>query len=172
MRTVVVGDQYIPATMYVGALRAAAVAEVDPVVTVTSTSGSHGSGRAELEEPELHRLRLLGRLGDGLGRGSRLDERDVEQLRLLVLKTAWLMDTVGNRGAHTEIQAIKIATPKVVQDIVDRAIQAHGAAGLSQDFPLAAAFAGIGVPSTRRARLSPSTCSIARYGRPSCSPTS
>ncbi len=67
----------------------------------------------------------------------------VEQLRLLVLKTAWLMDTVGNRGAHTEIQAIKIATPKVVQEIVDRAIQAHGAAGLSQDFPLAAAFAGI-----------------------------
>jgi len=67
----------------------------------------------------------------------------VEQLRLLVLKTAWLMDTVGNRGAHTEIQAIKIATPKVVQEIVDRAIQAHGAAGLSQDFPLAASFAGI-----------------------------
>ncbi|WP_182524521.1 acyl-CoA dehydrogenase family protein [Nocardioides dongkuii] len=67
----------------------------------------------------------------------------VEQLRLLVLKTAWLMDTVGNRGAHTEIQAIKIATPKVVQEIVDRAIQAHGAGGLSQDFPLAAAFAGI-----------------------------
>jgi acyl-CoA dehydrogenase len=67
----------------------------------------------------------------------------VEQLRLLVLKTAWLMDTVGNRGAHTEIQAIKIATPKVVQEIVDRAIQAHGAGGLSQDFPLAASFAAI-----------------------------
>lgn len=67
----------------------------------------------------------------------------VEQLRLLVLKTAWLMDTVGNRGAHTEIQAIKIATPKVVQEIVDRAIQAHGAGGLSQDFPLAASLAGI-----------------------------
>jgi len=67
----------------------------------------------------------------------------VEQLRLLVLKTAWLMDTVGNRGAHTEIQAIKIATPKVVQDIVDRAIQAHGAGGLSQDFPLAASYAAI-----------------------------
>ncbi|WP_127479738.1 acyl-CoA dehydrogenase family protein [Nocardioides pantholopis] len=67
----------------------------------------------------------------------------VEQLRLLVLKTAWLMDTVGNKGAHTEIQAIKIATPKVVQEILDRAIQAHGAGGLSQDFPLAASFAGI-----------------------------
>jgi len=67
----------------------------------------------------------------------------VEQLRLLVLKTAWLMDTVGNRGAHTEIQAIKIATPKVVQEILDRAIQAHGAGGLSQDFPLAGSLAGI-----------------------------
>ncbi len=67
----------------------------------------------------------------------------IEQLRLLVLKTAWLMDTVGNKGAHTEIQAIKIATPRTVEWILDKAIQAHGAAGLSQDFPLAAAFAGI-----------------------------
>ncbi|MEV0925731.1 acyl-CoA dehydrogenase family protein [Streptomyces spongiicola] len=61
----------------------------------------------------------------------------VEQLRLLVLKTAWLMDTVGNRGAHTEIQAIKIATPRTVVDILDRAVQVHGAGGVSQDFPLA-----------------------------------
>ncbi|GAB2752360.1 acyl-CoA dehydrogenase family protein [Terrabacter koreensis] len=67
----------------------------------------------------------------------------IEQLRLLVLKTAWLMDTVGNKGAHTEIQAIKIATPKTVEWILDKAIQTHGAAGLSQDTELAAAFAGI-----------------------------
>ncbi|MGC5026594.1 acyl-CoA dehydrogenase family protein [Tsukamurella sp. DT100] len=67
----------------------------------------------------------------------------IEQLRLLVLKTAWLMDTVGNRGAHTEIQAIKIATPQTVQWILDKAIQAHGAGGLSQDFPLAEYYAGI-----------------------------
>ncbi|GGU09099.1 acyl-CoA dehydrogenase family protein [Nocardioides albus] len=67
----------------------------------------------------------------------------IEQLRLLVLKTAWLMDTVGNKGAHTEIQAIKIATPATVQWILDKAIQAHGAGGLSQDFPLARAYAGI-----------------------------
>ncbi|TQL70221.1 acyl-CoA dehydrogenase [Nocardioides albertanoniae] len=67
----------------------------------------------------------------------------LEQLRLLVLKTAWLMDTVGNKGAHTEIQAIKIATPATVQWILDKAIQAHGAGGLSQDFPLAKAYAGI-----------------------------
>ncbi|MDO3397443.1 MULTISPECIES: acyl-CoA dehydrogenase family protein [Nocardioides] len=67
----------------------------------------------------------------------------LEQLRLLVLKTAWLMDDVGARGAHTEIQAIKIATPKTVQWILDKAIQVHGAGGLSQDFPLANAYASI-----------------------------
>jgi acyl-CoA dehydrogenase len=67
----------------------------------------------------------------------------VEQLRLLVLKAAWLMDTVGNKAAHTEIQAIKIATPIAVEWILDKAIQVHGAGGLSQDFPLAAAFAGV-----------------------------
>ncbi|MFJ6986992.1 MULTISPECIES: acyl-CoA dehydrogenase family protein [unclassified Streptomyces] len=66
----------------------------------------------------------------------------VEQLRLLVLKTAWMMDTVGNRGAHTEIQAIKIATPRAVVGILDRAIQLHGAGGVSQDFPLADLYAG------------------------------
>ncbi|MDN5743643.1 MAG: acyl-CoA dehydrogenase family protein [Nocardioidaceae bacterium] len=67
----------------------------------------------------------------------------VEQLRLLVLKTAWLMDTQGNKGAHTEIQSIKIAMPETVQWIVDKAIQVHGAGGLSQDFPLANMAAGI-----------------------------
>jgi acyl-CoA dehydrogenase len=67
----------------------------------------------------------------------------IEQLRLLVLKTAWLMDTAGNKGAHTEIQAIKIATPEAVEWILDKAIQVHGAAGMSQDFPLAAQFSGI-----------------------------
>ncbi|MGW5941511.1 acyl-CoA dehydrogenase family protein [Streptomyces celluloflavus] len=66
----------------------------------------------------------------------------VEQLRLLVLKTAWLMDTVGNKGAHTEIQAIKIATPRTVVDILDRAVQLYGAGGVSQDSPLAELWAG------------------------------
>jgi acyl-CoA dehydrogenase len=61
----------------------------------------------------------------------------IEQARLLVLKTAWLMDTVGNKGAHTEIQAIKIATPAMAEWVIDKAIQAHGAAGVSQDTPLA-----------------------------------
>lgn len=67
----------------------------------------------------------------------------VEQLRLLTLTAAWLMDTVGNRGAHTEIQAIKIAAPAAVEWILDKAIQLHGAGGLSQDHMLAHAYAGI-----------------------------
>jgi acyl-CoA dehydrogenase len=65
----------------------------------------------------------------------------IEQARLLVFKTAWLMDTVGNRGAHTEIQAIKIATPAMAEWVIDKAIQGYGAAGVSQDTPLAALWA-------------------------------
>jgi acyl-CoA dehydrogenase len=61
----------------------------------------------------------------------------IEAARLLVLKTAWLMDTVGNRGAHTEIQSIKILVPQTTEWIIDKAIQAHGGGGVSQDFPLA-----------------------------------
>ena len=66
----------------------------------------------------------------------------IESLRLLVLKTAWLMDTVGNAGAMTEIQAIKIAVPRAVQLILDRAIQLHGGGGLTADDPIAEMFAG------------------------------
>ncbi|GAA3723549.1 acyl-CoA dehydrogenase family protein [Plantactinospora mayteni] len=66
----------------------------------------------------------------------------IEQARLLVLKTAWLMDTVGNKGAHAEIQAIKIVTPAMAEWVLDKAIQAHGGAGVSQDTPLAALWAG------------------------------
>ena len=61
----------------------------------------------------------------------------LEQARLLTLKTAWLMDTVGVRGARIEISAIKVAVPRLAVQIVDRAIQAFGAAGLSGDYPLA-----------------------------------
>jgi acyl-CoA dehydrogenase len=66
----------------------------------------------------------------------------IEQARLLVLKTAWLMDTVGNKGAHTEIQAIKIAVPSMAEWVLDKAIQAHGGGGVSQDFALAELWAG------------------------------
>ena len=65
----------------------------------------------------------------------------IEQARLLVLKTAWLMDTVGNKGAHTEIQAIKIAVPRMTEWVIDKAIQVHGGGGGSQEFPLAPAWA-------------------------------
>jgi acyl-CoA dehydrogenase len=65
----------------------------------------------------------------------------IEQARLLVLKAAWLMDTVGNKGAHTEIQAIKITVPITTEWIIDKAIQAYGAAGVGQDTPLAALWA-------------------------------
>ena len=65
----------------------------------------------------------------------------IEMTRLLVLKTAWLMDTVGNRGARIEISAIKVAAAELAQWVADKAIQAHGAAGVSQDFVLAQLFA-------------------------------
>ncbi|GGO84429.1 acyl-CoA dehydrogenase family protein [Wenjunlia tyrosinilytica] len=61
----------------------------------------------------------------------------IEQARLLVLKTAWLMDNVGNKGAHSEIQAIKIITPLMAEWVIDKSIQAYGGGGVSQDFPLA-----------------------------------
>jgi acyl-CoA dehydrogenase len=67
---------------------------------------------------------------------------EIEANRLLVLKTAWLMDTVGNRGAHSEIQAIKIAVPRMLEKIVDRMIQLFGGAGASADLPLAEFAAG------------------------------
>jgi acyl-CoA dehydrogenase len=66
----------------------------------------------------------------------------IEQARLLVLKTAWLMDTVGNQGAHTEIQAIKIVTPAMAEWVLDKAIQVHGGGGVASDFPLAQLWAG------------------------------
>ena len=61
----------------------------------------------------------------------------IEQARLLTLKTAWMIDTVGAKGARTEIAAIKVIAPRVCLDVLDRAIQVHGGAGVSQDTPLA-----------------------------------
>jgi len=65
----------------------------------------------------------------------------LEQLRLLVFKTAWLMDTADNRVARREIAAIKVAAPAAALWVIDRAIQAHGGAGVSQDTPLATLWA-------------------------------
>ena len=66
---------------------------------------------------------------------------DIEMIRLLTLKAAYLMDTVGNKEARTEIAAIKVAAPNIALKIVDRAIQVHGGGGVTDDFPLAMAWA-------------------------------
>jgi acyl-CoA dehydrogenase len=68
---------------------------------------------------------------------------EIDQARLLTYNAAWLMDTVGNRAARTEISAIKVAVPSIALKVVDRAIQAHGAGGVSDDFPLASLYAGL-----------------------------
>ena len=68
---------------------------------------------------------------------------EIEQARLLVLKCAWMIDTQGAKAARKEIAAIKVAVPRMAQQVVDRAIQVHGGAGVSQDTVLAAMYAGI-----------------------------
>jgi acyl-CoA dehydrogenase len=68
---------------------------------------------------------------------------EIEMIRLLTMKAAWLMDTVGNKHARTEIAAIKVAAPEVALKVIDRAIQVHGGGGVSDDFPLASMYAHI-----------------------------
>lgn len=67
----------------------------------------------------------------------------IEMTRLLTLKAAWLMDTVGAKAARTEIAAIKVAAPAMALEVIDRAIQVHGGGGVSDDFPLAQLYAHI-----------------------------
>jgi len=68
---------------------------------------------------------------------------DIETSRLLTLKAAWMMDTVGNKAARGEIAMIKVAAPIMALKVIDDAIQAHGGGGVSDDFPLASSYAGI-----------------------------
>jgi alkylation response protein AidB-like acyl-CoA dehydrogenase len=67
----------------------------------------------------------------------------LEQARLLTLKAAWMLDEVGAKGARSEISQIKVAVPNIALEIIDQAIQMHGAAGVSADVPLAELFATI-----------------------------
>jgi acyl-CoA dehydrogenase len=62
---------------------------------------------------------------------------EIDQARLLVLKAAWMMDTAGNQAARRDIAMIKAVVPRMTLKVIDRAIQVHGGAGVSKDFPLA-----------------------------------
>ncbi|QEW01208.1 acyl-CoA dehydrogenase [Microbacterium caowuchunii] len=109
-------------------MRALGMAERALALAAARAGERHAFGRALSEQGVIREWAAEGRIR-------------LEALRLLVLKTAWLMDTVGNRRAMTEIQAIKIAVPRAAQSIIDRAIQVFGGAGVSADTPLAELYA-------------------------------
>ena len=143
----------------------------DVRVPVTNVLGEEGGGfamaQARLGPGRIHHcMRCIGiaeralelmcrRVESRVAFGKRLSEQgvirewiadsriEIEQARLLTLKAAWLMDTVGNKGAAIEVSAIKVVAPNMALRVVDRAIQAHGGGGVSDDFPLAAMWAGL-----------------------------
>ena len=140
----------------------------DVRVPVTNLLGEEGGGfaiaQARLGPGRIHHcMRLIGmaeraveamvrRANERVAFGKPLAEQgvvreqiaesriEIEQARLMVLKTAWMIDTVGARGAASEIAAIKVICPRMACTVIDRAIQVHGGGGVSDDFPLAYAY--------------------------------
>jgi len=107
-------------------------------------------GQAEVAlEKTCRRLLTRTAFGKPIAEQSLWEERiaeartDIEMTRLLCLKAAYMMDTVGNKVARTEIAMIKVAAPKVALRVIDQAIQAHGGAGVGEDFGLAEAYASM-----------------------------
>ena len=105
-------------------------------------------GQAEVALEKMCRRLLTRRaFGKSIAEQSVWEQRiaeariDIEMTRLLCLKAAYMMDTVGNKVARAEIAMIKVAAPRIAQKVIDDAMQAHGAAGVSDDFGLAEAFA-------------------------------
>ena len=97
---------------------------------------------ASRAEPALRDLEAAPLAEQGTIRADIADSRmELDQARLLTLNAALLMDTVGNKAARGEIAMIKVVVPRAALRVIDRAIQAHGAAGVSEDFPLASAWA-------------------------------
>ena len=148
----------------------AEISFTDVRVPVTNLVGEPGSGfaiaQARLGPGRIHHcMRLIGMaeraidlmceraiartaFGKPLARQGVVQQQiaksriEVEQARLLVLKAAWLVDRGGAKAARTEIAAIKVVAPRVATTVIDRAIQVHGGAGVSDDTPLASMWAG------------------------------
>ncbi|MGI8611974.1 MAG: acyl-CoA dehydrogenase family protein, partial [Sphingomicrobium sp.] len=103
----------------------------------------------EALEAMARRLKSRTAFGKTLAEQSVWEERiadariDIEMTRLLCLKAADMMDRVGNKAAQGEIAMIKVAAPRTALKVLDDAIQAHGGAGVSSDFPLASAWASV-----------------------------
>ena len=120
------------------------------VNTPTSCSAMRIIGQAEVALEKMCR-RLLSRsaFGKRIAEHSLWEERismartDIEMTRLLCLKAAYMMDTVGNKVARTEIAMIKVAAPLAALRVIDDAIQAHGGGGVGEDFGLAEAYASM-----------------------------